>query len=81
MIKAYSLFTAALLFAITRAGAQTIVESATGTSSVILEQGGIVFVNFADEAVKLGHTYRVSSKPYGWGVDVKLKAPNGLANL
>jgi hypothetical protein len=63
------------------AGAQTIVESATGSSSVILQSGGVAFVNFADEAVKFGHTSIVSSRALNWGFDAKLKAPNGFANL
>jgi hypothetical protein len=71
-----------VLFAIgTAAGAQTIVESATGSSSVILQTGGVVFVNFADEAVKFGHTSIVSSRSVNWGFDAKRKAPNGFATL
>ena len=65
----------------TSAASQTIVESATGSSSIILQQGGIAFINFGDQSVKLGQSYIISSSQHSWGFDAKVQAPNGFSDL
>lgn len=60
---------------------QTVIESSSGTSSIVLKDGGTAAINFGDASVKLGFTRVVSTDPWRLGATIKVKANNGFAQL
>lgn len=61
--------------------AQTIAESADGTSSFLVRGAGIALVNFADASVKVGYTRVLSTNPWRFGTELKAKGSNGFVTL
>jgi hypothetical protein len=60
---------------------QTIVESSSGTSSIVLKNNGIALINFGDKSVKLGYSSVVSTQPFRFGAELKARTSDDFAQL
>jgi hypothetical protein len=75
---------ASILFSIalaTEASAQTFAESSSGESSLLLNDGGMASMNFADASVKIAYGRRVSTSPWRASFEVKAKGTEGYTSL
>ena len=66
---------------VTAASAQTFVQSADGETAFVLNQGGVIAINFADKQIKAGGTSIVSNRPLRLGFEVTGKAKEGALML